>query len=165
MSETEQITSPDVTPEAMPQKRTDRIVVGVDGSDHSKRALRWAAYLARLEDAPIEAVMVWEPPAPAGYGWNFVARNSDPMPEMQKALTETIDDVFGADRPQHLTLHTVLGYPAAQLLKAAKDAGLLIVGSRGHGGFANLLLGSVSARCSEHAQCPVLVVHDTEPPS
>ena len=144
--------------------RSKRIVVGVDGSEHSKRALRWAAHLARLERAPIEAVLVWEPPAPAGYGWNFMESGWDPIPEMQKSLTATVDEVFGAQRPPLLTLHTVVGYPAVQLVRISADAALLVVGSRGHGGFANLLLGSVSAKCSQHAQCPVLVVHDTEPP-
>lgn len=141
-----------------------RIVVGVDGSEHSRRALRWAAYFARLTGSSVEATLVWEPPAPSGYGWNFTGTGYYPTPEMQKGLTDTLAAVYGDERPERLTLHTLQGYPAAQLIKRSKGAGLLIVGSRGHGGFAGMLLGSVSCKVAEHAHCPVLVVHENEPP-
>ncbi len=142
-----------------------RIVVGVDGSEHSKRALRWAAYVAGLTPGTrVEALMVWEPPASFGFQWKYLVPNWDPMIDMQKSLRQVIDDVFGADAPPHLTLHTVEGHPAAQLLKAGMDAEMLIVGSRGHGTLASLVLGAVSERCIRHSRCPVLVVHDTDPP-
>jgi nucleotide-binding universal stress UspA family protein len=143
---------------------TSRIVVGVDGSEQSKRALRWARHLATADGATIDALMVWNPPVVWGYGWTNVAGGWDPMVDAEKALTATVDDVFGAERPAGLTLLTVEGYPAYRLLEAAEKASLLIVGSRGHGGLAGVLLGSVSAMCAEHAHCPVLVVHDTDPP-
>jgi nucleotide-binding universal stress UspA family protein len=83
-----------------------------------------------------------------------------PKLEMDKIVTEAVDDVFGADRPIGLTVRTVKGHPAAALIAASADAFMLVVGSRGHGGFMGLLLGSVSARVAEHATCPVLVVHE-----
>lgn len=142
-----------------------RIIVGVDGSEHSKHALRWAAWFGQLLGKPIDAMMVWEPLPAAGYGWNFGATEWDQSEETQKALTRTIDEVFGTERPPLLSLHTTEGYPAIHLIEASSDAAMLLVGSRGRGGFANLLLGSVSAKCAEHAHCPVLVVHDTDPPT
>jgi nucleotide-binding universal stress UspA family protein len=142
-----------------------RIVVGVDGSEQSKRALRWAQHLAAPDAARIEAVMVWEPPVTWGYGWSALAGGWDPMADAEKELIATVDEVFGAERPVGLTLRTVEGYPAHRLLEAAEGASMLVVGSRGHGGLAGVLLGSVSALCAEHAHCAVLVVHDTEPPT
>jgi len=139
-----------------------RIVVGVDGSEPSKLALRWARFLADTTDSDIEAVNAWQPFA--GYGW--VGAGWSPMPgewnpaeSAEKVLTQTVDEVFGADRPANLVLSTPEGYAAQVLLEASVGARLLVVGSRGHGGFVGLLLGSVSAACTEHALCPVFVVH------
>jgi nucleotide-binding universal stress UspA family protein len=143
---------------------TRRIVVGVDGSECSKRALRWGAYLARVSDAKLEAVMVWEPIPPSGYGWNFAGATTVQHDDIDKMLTATIDEVFGPERPPNLTLHALEGHPAGLLIGFCTGAAMLVVGSRGHGGFTNLLLGSVGAKCSEHAPCAVVVVHDTEPP-
>jgi len=139
-----------------------RIVVGVDGSDHSKLALEWAARIAAAEGAWLDVVAVWE--TPTWYGWAPVLPDDYvPGQDMQKLLDETVDDVFGAERPADLRLRAVRGYPAAALLEASKDALMLVVGSRGHGGFRGLLLGSVSANVAEHATCPVLVVHRSKP--
>ena len=80
-------------------------------------------------------------------------------PYMPAELTRQVDQVFGAHRPQDLRLVVREGYPAHVLIEASKDAALLVVGSRGHGGFVGLLLGSVSANCAERANCPVVVVH------
>ena len=145
-------------------RQSARIVVGVDGSECSKRALRWGAYLARISNASLQAAMVWEPVPPSGYGWNFAGTGSQ-KEDIEKLLTATVDDVFGEDRPIGLTLTAMEGYPASLLIGLSKNATMLVVGSRGHGGFTNLLLGSVGAKCSEHAHCAVLVVHDAEPPS
>lgn len=137
-----------------------RILVGVDGSDCSKEALRWAARIAAAENAFIDAVLVWS--YPSNYsGWSAIPIGVDynPRPEMEKALVETVDAVFGADRPADIQLRSVEGDAANVLLAASEGALLVVVGSRGHGGFMGLLLGSVSAKVAEHAQCPVLVVH------
>lgn len=139
-----------------------RIVVGVDGSDESKAALRWARRIARAEGATIDAVAAWE--FPASIGWGAVPDGYDPRADVEKCLTETVDEVFGAARPPGMRVAALEGDPARVLLTAAEGALMLIVGSRGHGGFMGLLLGSVSAKVAEHATCPVLVVHGKRRP-
>lgn len=138
-----------------------RIAVGVDGSQPSKSALRWAARWAQLTGAGIDAVIAWQP-AP-NYGWAIGDATWRPEEDAEKVVTQAVDEVFGADRPPDLRLIVRRGHPAQVLLDASEDAELLIVGSRGHGGFVGLLLGSVSANCAEHATCPVLVVHEGKP--
>jgi nucleotide-binding universal stress UspA family protein len=139
-----------------------RVVVGVDGSQPSKNALRWARFLADATHSDLVAVNAWQPFASygwAGAGWTPVPGEWDPSLSAEKVLTETVDEVFGEERPRNLTLSTREGYAAHVLIEASATATMVVVGSRGHGGFAGLLLGSVSAACSEHATCPVLVVH------
>lgn len=132
-----------------------RIVVGVDGSDPSKLALRWAARIAAAEDARIEAVMAWQMPTLA---YESVGPFVDMQHAMEEALMHAVDDVFGEQRPTGMQLRTIQGGGAPVLLDASRDALMVVVGSRGRGGFAGLLLGSVSAKVAEHAECPVLVV-------
>lgn len=134
-----------------------RIVVGVDGSDTSKAALRWAARMAPVVGGALEAVIAWE--YPTNFGWSVGFGDWRPDIDAAKALEATIDEVFGSERPAHLTVTVQEGGAGQVLLAASADADLLVVGSRGHGGFAGLLLGSVSTVCAEHAVCPVLVVH------
>jgi len=132
-----------------------RIVVGVDGSDPSKLALRWAARTAAAEDARIDAVMVWQVPT-------LAYRSIGPIIDMQdateNALMHAVDDVFGERRPNDMQLRALQGGAASVILDASRDALMVVVGSRGRGGFAGLLLGSVSAKIAEHAECPVLIV-------
>lgn len=142
------------------QQSRPRIVVGVDGSEHSKLALRWAARIAASENARIDVVAAWEFPTSA---YDAVPESFIGQDEMEKELDDTVVEVFGADRPDGLELHAGRGGAAAMLLDASKDALMLVVGSRGHGGFVGLLLGSVSAKVAEHATCPVLVVHAPKP--
>ncbi len=132
------------------------VVVGVDGSDASKDALRWAVRYARLAGASVDAVLAWQ--LPATYGWAPVLAGVDLEGDARKALEETVDEVFGPDRPVALRTSVVQGSPAPVLLGAADGADLLVVGSRGHGAFAGMLLGSVSEHCVHHARCPVVVV-------
>lgn len=140
-----------------------RIVVGVDGSQQSRRALVWAARVAQATGAAIDAVIAWH--YPVSYGWSYTAGEWNPENDARKCLEEAIDAVFVDGRPPRLNVEVREGLPAKVLLDASRHATLLVVGSRGHGGFAGLLLGSVSASCAEHAACPVLVVHgDDEPP-
>jgi nucleotide-binding universal stress UspA family protein len=134
-----------------------RIVVGVDGSPQSQQALRWAARIAGPIGARIEAVAAWN--FPASYGWAAPPSGWDPARDTRKELTGTVDEVFGAHRPKDIELLVREGGAARVLLEEAKGATMVIVGSRGHGGFTGLLLGSVSANVAEHAGCPVLVVH------
>jgi nucleotide-binding universal stress UspA family protein len=138
-----------------------RIVVGVDGSEGSKNALRWAAHLAPALGASVEAVSVWQ--LIASYGWSRFGGVPAPHPELQKDLEATVDEVFGPSRPVEITARIVEGDPAFALLAVAHDAAMIVVGSRGHGQFAGLLIGAVSARVAERATCPVLVVHGRPP--
>lgn len=138
-----------------------KIVVGVDGSEPSKAALRWAARAADITGSRIDAVIAWQ--TPAMYGWTMADPHWHPDRDAEKVIAATVDEVFGSDRPHDLRMIVEEGNAAKVLLDASKDAELLIVGSRGRGGFVGLLLGSVSASCAEHASCPVLVVHDRGP--
>lgn len=141
-----------------------RIVVGVDGSDQSQRVLRWAAHLARGTNARLEAISAWD--YPDTWGVAAMPIPGDPQSDMEKVLTETVDAAFAQQRPANVELSVRQGGAARVLLEASKGALMLVVGSRGHGGFAGLLLGSVSANVAEHASCPVLVVHgDQDPPA
>ena len=146
---------------------TDTVVVGVDGSQASHHAVRWASFLARATGSPLAAVAVWDPVGAYGWsagGWSAVPTNWNPAVDAEKALQSTLDDVFGAHRPVALRTTVVEGNVARVLLEVSRGARMLVVGSRGHGGFAGLLLGSVSSACAEHATCPVLVVHGNTPP-
>jgi nucleotide-binding universal stress UspA family protein len=159
-------TKPDIVFEA--NSYTDTVVVGVDGSPASQRALRWGRFLAETTHSPLAVVGVWDSTAAyswAAGGWSAVPADWNPSVDAQQGLESTLDQVFGADRPVALRSAVVEGNVAAVLLEITRGARMLVVGSRGHGGFAGLLLGSVSAACAEHAKCPVLVVHgDTPPP-
>ena len=134
-----------------------RIVVGVDGSASSKAGLLWAARIASATGKGIDAITAWE--YPATYGWVMAPEGWPTEKETAAGLQSTIHEVFGGNRPPDLRAICVRGPARTVLLDASNDAEILIVGSRGHGGFAGLLLGSVSAACAEHARCPVLVVH------
>ncbi|WP_298591173.1 universal stress protein [uncultured Kocuria sp.] len=134
------------------------IVVGVDGSQQSVQALRWAARMATALGAGIRAVGAWEYPAEyAGY----VPLGSDNFDEItQKRVDKAVHEAFGDDVPAGLSTSVVFGHPSKVLVHESEDATMLVVGRRGHGGFRGLLLGSVSAACVAHASCPVLVIHE-----
>lgn len=145
----------------------DRVVVGVDGSESSLQALHWAGFLAHSTGSILEAVAVWQPFNAygwAGAGWATVPSDWNPAEDAEKMVVGAIDTVFGAQRPAGLKITVREGSAARVLLEVSSGARMLVVGSRGHGGFAGLLLGSVSAACAEHGDCPVLVVHGTTAP-
>jgi nucleotide-binding universal stress UspA family protein len=135
-----------------------RIVVGIDGSEQSKGALRWAIGQARLTGASVDAVTAWR--FPASYGLSVVAADLDVEGEAMKMLSETLSEVVGDASEVQVRPLAGEGPPAEVLLNAAKGADLLIVGSRGRGGFRSAVLGSVSLACVLHATCPVLVFRD-----
>ena len=139
-----------------------RIIVGVDGSEPSQQALRWAARFAATFGAQLQAVTAWE--YPPSFGWAAIAPEWNPAQDMRKVLDDTVVAVFGDQPPPGLQLLVREGVAAKVLLDASEGATLLVVGSRGHGGFAGLLLGSVSANVAEHAPCPVFIVHGDQPP-
>lgn len=132
--------------------RSKRVVVGVDGSPSSRAALCWAAEQAALTSAELEAVIGWS--YPTSYGFPVIA-DVDWASSAQKIVETEVTEVLG-DKPA--TIRVLEGHPARVLLDAADGADLLVVGSRGHGGFAGLLLGSVSEYVVTHATCPVVVV-------
>jgi len=138
-----------------------RIVVGVDGSDSSLQALRWAVRYAQLTGASVDAVAAWEYPAPVG-GWGMAPLAMVSETDFGYLAAQQLKDaVARIGRPRHHVLIRQLvaeGNPARVLLDASADADLLVVGNRGHGGFAGLLLGSVSQHCVHHASCPVVVI-------
>lgn len=132
------------------------IVVGVDGSEHSADALRWAMRQAEHTGAEVRALRAWQLPASYGYPGTWV--DIDFEEEARKDLQRVVDDV-SADHPGvAVTAEVVRGHPADVLVTASKGAGLLVVGSHGHGAFAGMLLGSVSVHCTHNAHCPVIVV-------
>lgn len=136
----------------------ERIVVGIDGSPPSKAALRWAVKQAGLTGAVVEAIMAWEPPD-AWYGLVPPTRGLDEYAaSADEVLTEVINEAIGPDKPVEIQRRVTKGHPAAVLLNAARDAQLLVVGNRGHGGFAEVMLGSVGQYCTQHAPCPVVIV-------
>ncbi|BFV56381.1 universal stress protein [Kitasatospora sp. CMC57] len=142
--------------------RSTRILVGVDGSPSSRAALAWAARQAELTGGTVDAVLAWR--YPAGYGWTAsVLPSFDFVGNADRALAEAVAEA-AAEHPQvEIREHVVQDHPAAALLKAADGAQLLVVGSRGYGGFTEALLGSVSQHCVHHAHCPVVVVRAATP--
>jgi nucleotide-binding universal stress UspA family protein len=150
-----------------PNSYTDTIVVGIDGSQASEHALRWAAFLARSTNSTLAALSIWDPVGVYGWtaaSWSAVPTDWNPGADADKQLQSTLDKVFGAHRPLALRTAVIEGNVARSMLEVSRGARMLVVGSRGHGGFAGLLLGSVSSACAEHATCPVLVVHGNTPP-
>jgi nucleotide-binding universal stress UspA family protein len=141
-----------------------KIVVGVDGSEGSLRALRWAAEEARLRDAVLEAVAVWHVPVLSTIPAFGVMPSADEMTEQARAgLIELLQDEGITSGDGLTVLETVAqGSAAGVLVDLAADADLLVVGSRGHGGFSGLLLGSVSQATVTHSRCPVVIVPPAE---
>jgi nucleotide-binding universal stress UspA family protein len=137
-----------------------RIVVGVDGSDSSQAALRWALRQAKLEGGRVEAVIAWR--YPVEFGWDLVGIDADFAGTAQQVLTDALKAAAGLEPDVTVSSQVLEGYPGDVLVRAAQGADLLVVGSRGHGGFTSALIGSVSLHCVMHAHCPVLVVRGEE---
>ena len=138
------------------------IIVGVDGSESSRRALGWAMREAASHHLPLAVMTVHQDPARPATGIYWGVRPEtrfDPGPA-QKALQEIVDHVaseIGETVPE-VAVFVTTGEAAEELIKASHDADMLVVGSRGSGGFTRLLLGSVSSHVTHHAACPVVVV-------
>lgn len=139
-----------------PPRRHTRIVVGVDGSPSSVEALRWAAHQAELTGAELHAVTSWH--LPTTYGWIPSVADFDWAGNARTTLDHAIKDALDGSRAALVHKHVLEGHASRVLLDASADAGLLVVGSRGHGEFAGMLLGSVAQHVVTHANCPVLVV-------
>jgi nucleotide-binding universal stress UspA family protein len=151
-----------------------RIVVGIDGSQASKDALSWAVAEARLRGDTVVAIHAWTPPYPAASvayptaaafpGAPVAPVDDDLADAMRKGAEELLAEAASQAEPGDVPIEQrLVGGPAASaLIEAAKDAELLVVGSRGHGGFTGLLLGSVSQQVANHAPCPVVIVRAPE---
>lgn len=139
------------------------VVVGVDRSEGAKAALAFAYEEARLREATLRAVHAWQ----LGYvGYTGFEAAVPPVggdiheqnAAAEAALTATLRQTLGNAEGVTIEKHVVDGAAAAVLIEESRGADLLVVGSRGHGGFAQLLLGSVSQQCAHHAECPVVIV-------
>src|SRR5262249_16472822 len=142
----------------------NELVVGLDGSNESRGALRWAAAVAERAEAPLRAVEAWSSPSlpvPGGHEMDSPAEIDDRAVEhLRSVVTEVLGDV-----PSFVTLQALHGPTAADLLETVGPDSALVLGTRGRGGFAGLVLGSVSRECIEYAPCPVVIVRDDRPPT
>jgi nucleotide-binding universal stress UspA family protein len=143
------------------QNGTRRVVVGVDGSDSSAAALRWAAHYAQATGSTLRAVLAWHYPTAAGVP--PVGRTpANVESEVERGRAEVIDKAIAAalgdEPPIPIERKADYGHPVEVLVAESAEADLLVVGSRGHGGFTGMMLGSVSTHCVTHAHCPVTVV-------
>jgi nucleotide-binding universal stress UspA family protein len=138
------------------------ITVGVDGSSHSQQALEWAIKEAGIRHAPLTVLTVHEVAGNHWTGHPMVYPADQPMTETirqaaQEATQKAVEQA-GEPGPAAVTVRAVSGLPAQELIEASADSDLLVVGSRGGGGFARLMLGSVSSQVANHAACPVVVI-------
>lgn len=138
-----------------------RIVVGVDGSAAAKAALGWAIRQARLTGAVVEAITAWE--FPAAYGYPAPVVDVDWEELATKVVTDAIAEVTGGAEDADIRYMVVHGNAARVLVDASAGADLLVVGSRGHGGFVEALLGSVGQHAVHYAACPVVVIRGPAP--
>ena len=141
--------------------KTERVLVGVDGSESSVTALKWAAHYAQATGGTIRAVLAWHYPSAAGVAPTGVMPatvESEVERSRLEAIGETVTSALGTEPPVEIERKAVYGHPAQVLIDESGDADLLVVGSRGHGGFSGMMLGSVSTHCVTHAHCPVTVV-------
>ena len=140
------------------EERRERIVVGVDGSPASDKALAWAVEQAARTGAKLEAVQAWEVPTMYGTGMMVLPGGEEFDNAARQSLEASVGRALGGRTDVQVEPHTVAGHPAKALIDMAEGADLLVVGSRGHGGFVGSLIGSVSHYCVAHAECPVVIV-------
>jgi nucleotide-binding universal stress UspA family protein len=137
------------------------IIVGIDGSGHSQRALEWALKEAALRRVPVTVLTVHQA---VRDNLGFIASYPGDVDLTAKAeaaaqaQTEKVLADLGSSRPESVTVSGVNGIPARELIKAGEGAEMIVVGSRGVGGFSRLLMGSVAGQVAQHAPCPVVIV-------
>ena len=138
------------------------ITVGIDGSAHSTRALEWAIKEAAVRHAPVTVLTVHTVPM-SGWTGNPItlpqdAQDQEKAQQAAAAMTLKATSQLGAAKPSSVTVRAISGFPVQELIEASRTADLMVVGSRGAGGFARLMIGSVSSQVVHHAHCPVVVV-------
>ncbi|MEU6540926.1 universal stress protein [Streptomyces sp. NPDC047000] len=137
-----------------------RVVAGVDGSASSFEALRWAVRYAALTGGTVEAVTAWEQPS----GWFAPPMEAAfDLESAREVQARELREALGDEDAAGVRAVLVHGNPGDVLLQSAEGAAVLVVGSRGHGGFARAMLGSVSQRVALHADCPVVIVRAGKP--
>jgi nucleotide-binding universal stress UspA family protein len=143
------------------QDRRELVIVGVDGSASSERALAWAARYAKGTGATMRAVLAWHYPAPVGgavYGRTPASVTDEVENDKRNALASEIASALGDPPEVPVEQKVAYGHPAQVLIDESAGADLLVVGSKGYGGFKGMLLGSVCSSLVTHASCPVTVV-------
>jgi nucleotide-binding universal stress UspA family protein len=142
-----------------------RIVAGIDGSESSVSALRWAIRQAGLTGAAVDAVIAWHYPdlAASGMAVGYIEPDYSFQESAGKIVADAITSALDPAGDVPVRARVAQGHAAWVLLDASVDADLLVVGSRGHGGFVEALLGSVSQHCVQYAPCPVVVVRGQKP--
>jgi nucleotide-binding universal stress UspA family protein len=158
-SEVDTAGEPATAPTSESAMEHGRIVVGVDGSEPSLKAVRWASRQAAMTGANLEAVMAWEPPG--AYGWlglPGLPEDVDFQEPAARALNEALSAVLRPDEVKAVTQTVVMANAGQAILDRAAGAELVVVGARGYGTFRSTLLGSVSHTVTLHAPCPVVVV-------
>jgi nucleotide-binding universal stress UspA family protein len=140
------------------------IVVGIDGSDNAHRALDWALKDAAALHAPLTVITVYEVAVSAWTGNPIILPpDRDDLEKTRRRVEEIVAKAAtqtGQPEPPSIIVRAEIGLAARVLIDASRDADLLVVGSRGSGGFARTLLGSVSQQVVQHSECPVVVVPD-----
>ena len=138
------------------------IIVGVDGSGHSHRALDWAIHEAAIRHVPLTVLTVQQALRSFWAGPMLYPEDADLAEHARKLAKEETDEVLGElaedARPPEVTVLGVPGFPAEEILAVAKDADMIVVGCRGAGGFKKLLMGSVTSQVTRHAHIPVVVI-------
>jgi len=138
------------------------ITVGIDGSEHSVKALEWAIKEAAIQHSPVTVLAVHLVPK-SGWTGNPITLPAD-IADVEKArqaaeeLVVKVTSQLGDAQPASVKVSAVNGFPAQELIEASRDADLVVIGSRGSGGFARLMMGSVSSQVVHHAHCPVVVI-------
>lgn len=133
---------------------SNTVVVGVDGSDCSRAAVRWAEEFARLRGGSLKLVTAWH--WPTSYGTPIAFEGFNPQEDAEKVVEAAAADV---DLPiDRIHVHVAQGAAGDVLVRASEGAAALVVGTRGHGAVTGALLGSTSSFCTHHADCPVVVV-------
>jgi nucleotide-binding universal stress UspA family protein len=138
-----------------------RIVVGVDGSESSAGALLWAVRQAELTKSGLDAVITWSIPASAGVT-GALPETFNPAADAAQAVSDAVASARAAHPDLDLRTVEIEGPAGPSLVDYAAEAELLVIGSRGHGFVAGLLLSSVSEYCVSHAHCPVLVLREPD---
>jgi nucleotide-binding universal stress UspA family protein len=137
------------------------ILVGVDGSAHSKDALEWAAKEAALRHTSLTVLTVRQAVADVWGGTSHYQGDESLIEKARvaaQAETDSLLSTLGDGRPESVTVKATQGIPAEEILNEGADAEMIVLGSRGGGGFARLLLGSVSSTVVEHAKVPVMIL-------